>query len=253
MDALNAPLVPTAHSMRPRHCVWLCHASRKRGRVRPMPKRSGSNKLQRSKRSGPRRTKSPSPQSHPTPSSSASSPRAPREETARRAEPRRPVAARSSEPTPEPATAAATPAPSGWLAKFNELPSTTRYAIIGAAVALVIGLAYFASQSRSATPAPTTAPPASQLAPTPIALPSAMLPGSGTQPLTIPSAPAQPPSAAVAPSSSTKAKLEPPKTPPANTQPPKAVDLKPAPPKPAAPPPAAPAPVAPKSGGDNPY
>ncbi|MBI5537552.1 MAG: hypothetical protein HY898_32820 [Deltaproteobacteria bacterium] len=150
------------------------------------------------------------------------------------------------------------------LEQFNSLPSTTRYAVVGAIVAFLIGVAYFVSTATGAgsqpgarSAAPTgadLAPPVPVVVPPGIAsalnvpaspLPSGLLiPGSSNAPPTS-AAPGKPSDVAVP--KAEPLKPEPPKSGPPKPEPPKAPQTTPEQPKPV-PPPAKKA-----GGGDNPY
>lgn len=220
-----------------------------------MPKRSGSNKLRSSKRSskgsnkGSSQPKSPASQRTPAPA---------RADGSSSSDPKSAPSRSSDRDSSPPAAPARSPDKQSLLQRFNELPVTTRYAVIGAVVALVIGVAYFAFQSKqgSAT-APKPAPTGEELAPpAPILVPPGILSAlSSSQPRGhAHDAPAPPPAASPASSSAQVPAKLPATTPPGKTEPAAAQPPKPAPVDPPKPVKTAPAPPAPKHGGeDNPY
>jgi hypothetical protein len=130
----------------------------------------------------------------------------------------------------------------------------TRYGIIGAVLALVVGIAYFAMQAKqnSAASAPKLAPTGEELAPpSPIIVPPGVLSALAAPPPEHPHpAPVLPPAASALDSiAQPSAKAPAPKVEPTATPAPKAPAAEP--PKPA--PPVPPKPAAKQGGGDNPY
>lgn len=223
-----------------------------------MPKRSGSNKLKKSRSSGPRRPKSASPDNATAARRSSTAPSSSRDLRDDETRPeKRSNIVKESVSEPPPAPAAPTSAPARLWQRFQLLPETTRYGIyfaVAMAFALVLYFAF--SGTGASTPSSTPAGSSSvQLTP-PIKIDWTSQPGVASAPVRAPvSAPVPSastiPSAGIAPAVRSAAATAAP--PPAPVEPKKtaAPAAEPVP----APQPVQPAPAPPPAakGTDNPY